>query len=431
MFVEPDPSNPQAASVLGSQVLGRGFVNLLWRGAKGLAGDAWDLVSTPGQILEGSKTPYPGYDNSIDPAGYAARLAGYGMGVGSALVPETSAGIFGGSLAKTARLFPEDLNTPISGSKTLADAMTMQMGGAGRDEIFDNTGWFQGADGGWRFTISDEGAKLKLGNMDIMPSSGDNSKDWYGPKRLGWNNPPQTVGDMIDHPELFKAYPDLADIRVRPQYFNEIGNQNGSYDLIKNELSLAKRTPEQLKSTLLHELQHAVQARENFARGGNPDEFLSPTYHTELKDIYEMEDDLRNTIKVMGSEPYHVQQVHGFGYYDKPNTFGMTPEHLEAVNNLPPELINDYKDTLELKGIYEKEGRDAYEHYLKLAGEAEARIVQAQNAAGIWNERPWMIPDFRDYGFDDKANWGPNIPFEMQTVWPQDRPIKPGGGLVP
>src|SRR5215469_6267410 len=86
LFADPDPSNPEAARIIGSQALVRAAGNLLWRGARGVLGDVWEnVIKPPGQILFGERTPYAGYANSLDPAAYAGRLAGYGMGVGNLL----------------------------------------------------------------------------------------------------------------------------------------------------------------------------------------------------------------------------------------------------------------------------------------------------------------------------------------------------------
>ena len=82
LFADPDPSNPEAAKIAGAQALVRGATNLLWRGARGVAGDVWEnLIKPPGQILSGERTPYAGYVNSLDPAAYAGRLAEAGLGI--------------------------------------------------------------------------------------------------------------------------------------------------------------------------------------------------------------------------------------------------------------------------------------------------------------------------------------------------------------
>jgi len=86
LFADPDPSNPEAARIAGAQALVRGAGNLLWRGARGVAGDIWEnLIKPPGEILSGERTPYAGYANSLDPAAYAGRVAGYGLGAGNLL----------------------------------------------------------------------------------------------------------------------------------------------------------------------------------------------------------------------------------------------------------------------------------------------------------------------------------------------------------
>jgi len=87
-FISPDPNNPLAPVVLGAQTLSRGAANLLWRGAKGVLGDAWDLAKPPLDILSGKATPYPGRLGGpddpvqyVNPAGYAGQLAQWGAGV--------------------------------------------------------------------------------------------------------------------------------------------------------------------------------------------------------------------------------------------------------------------------------------------------------------------------------------------------------------
>jgi hypothetical protein len=72
--------------LLGSQIASEAAANLLWRGAKGIAGDAWNLIKAPGQILERSLTPSmePG-PNQLSIPEYALGLAGMGLGAGNVL----------------------------------------------------------------------------------------------------------------------------------------------------------------------------------------------------------------------------------------------------------------------------------------------------------------------------------------------------------
>ncbi|MGH8471886.1 MAG: DUF6782 family putative metallopeptidase, partial [Gammaproteobacteria bacterium] len=72
------------------------------------------------------------------------------------------------------------------------------------------------------------------------------------------------------HGALFENYPSLAELEIvwredLPE------NVNGGYDRAMNAIHLNDtRSPEAIRSTLLHELQHAVQIIEGFARGGSP-----------------------------------------------------------------------------------------------------------------------------------------------------------------
>lgn len=78
------------------------------------------------------------------------------------------------------------------------------------------------------------------------------------------------LGDVFYHPKLYKAYPDLKKLPVK--FSDNIGNISGSYS--KEGLNIVKRNnPEDAKYTLLHEIQHAIQQREGWARGGSPEQF--------------------------------------------------------------------------------------------------------------------------------------------------------------
>lgn len=82
------------------------------------------------------------------------------------------------------------------------------------------------------------------------------------------------LGELLDYPELYEAYPDLKSL---PVYFEDLG----MFAKGKLELTLMGDYPdsisvnemldgESLRSTLLHEVQHAIQSVERFAQGGSP-----------------------------------------------------------------------------------------------------------------------------------------------------------------
>lgn len=132
----------------------------------------------------------------------------------------------------------------------LAAAREFAAQGVPMEEIRQTTGWFRAKDDKWRFELSDKDAKLKD----------------------GWDGYGNTIGEAIDHPALFENYPSLADIDL-VFGLNLPDNVNGGYDPKNNSIVLNPNlSKDQALSTILHELQHAVQTIEGFARGGRTDD---------------------------------------------------------------------------------------------------------------------------------------------------------------
>ena len=73
----------------------------------------------------------------------------------------------------------------------LDQAKAMLEKGANEVEIWQKTGWFKDRDGAWKFEIGDSKAKLN-------PNFKSGGK----------------LGELLEHEELFKAYPELKDVRV-------------------------------------------------------------------------------------------------------------------------------------------------------------------------------------------------------------------------
>lgn len=241
----------------------------LRRGLEGLhgfiKGAVIDPVMLPGDVATGKFTTTPttpGVWSDEDEAralinagiaeGRAVDLAGNVMGstipavashvaqVGTkGLLNPDTLGIFAGAGALTA-----DVNK-------LAQAQKMAKAGATPDDIWNATGWFQGADKKWRFEIDDS-------KMMLRPDA--------------QNIPGAKIGDVVDHPELFAAYPDVRDARVlwgAPPNSAAYYRPNAS-GISAEAIKLSQFSPPATnRSNTLHELQHAVQSREEFARGGS------------------------------------------------------------------------------------------------------------------------------------------------------------------
>ncbi len=181
---------------------------------------------------------------------------------------------FGGENAKTA-----DLNA-------LARAKQMDMDGETPEKIWKDTGWGKGLDSKWRFEIDDSKMKFdKNGELKMSKAmrranalnrkgTSITEEEFKELKEIlkssdEWERELK-LGDYLRHTELNKAYPFLRHIKVSLQDLPN--NELGSYDAESNEIILNSRKDSAiLAQTLLHEVQHAIQKREGFARGSSSD----------------------------------------------------------------------------------------------------------------------------------------------------------------
>lgn len=135
--------------------------------------------------------------------------------------------------------------------ESLREAQEMLSAGADMESIRKATGWHEGMDGKWRFEINDSRMQLRTDAADIPNYT--------------------TLGELVDAPELFEAYPDMADLSVTFHTLED--GQNGGYSRKFDSIELSrdlKNRPEALLNSLIHEVQHAIQNREGFASGANP-----------------------------------------------------------------------------------------------------------------------------------------------------------------
>lgn len=153
--------------------------------------------------------------------------------------PSSAKFIYAGVNARTADLQARD--------KALAEFDA----GIHPHEVRKTFGWHMGADRKWRFEINDIGAALKDAFWKLEPGQ------------------IARLDEVFDHPILYAAYPEAADIIVS----RNVDKSRGWYDENTHRLNINPaydRTSQH--ETLLHEIQHAVQGYEDFARGTNPDD---------------------------------------------------------------------------------------------------------------------------------------------------------------
>lgn len=157
--------------------------------------------------------------------------------------------------------------------KSLRKAKRFEKLGWSSRKIFDRTGWEKGVDGKWRYDLhSDDG----LTDQNLL-----NKLDEIGVKN------PKTASDfsntdldkILDNKFLFKLYPELKDIDlvfIRNQEWpagsfdkggaTEFpGLKEGKKRIIVNMAKTGRR----ILSSIIHEVQHAIQSIEGFLQGSN------------------------------------------------------------------------------------------------------------------------------------------------------------------
>ena len=140
-------------------------------------------------------------------------------------------------------------------------AREMETAGKDAKTIKRATGWERGGDGKWRMEIPD----LKIKREETLPDGTTYAKSEFSLKFHDG-----TLGEYVDAPELFEAYPELRNIRlaVRPEEMSDTGFSYGYFDKSRNMIVVYSDVPH-AEELLVHEVQHAIQAQEGFPGGGD------------------------------------------------------------------------------------------------------------------------------------------------------------------
>lgn len=217
-------------------------------------------------------------------------------------------------------------------------ALKMEKSGAKPTEIREATGLVRGLDGHWRDELSDQFAKMK-----------DSGHATFGELHKSFKSGGAVkVKDVLDHPDLFEAYPHLRNIEVVPH--KSSSNAKGAYYPGKNKISIAEDlTPEEAKSTLLHEITHDIQNYEGWNHGANSSE--------EIKKYALQQEKIMDQISGINVQ---MKEALNAGDLDRYHELMAAREPL----NKQYIAIDPYK-----MGIKD---------YMNNAGEAEARLVQAR-----------------------------------------------------
>lgn len=354
----------------------------------------------------------------------------------------------------------------------LDDAQHYEMQGVNAETIRQKTGWFRGADGKWRSEVDDSGMKLRFesglydyttelreknhawdkltdrkltdgqrrdladyqrsterGEADealyekLTDEFGDDFEKWaltLETMKEATKSIPNytTLGKLLDAPELFAAYPDLADIGVTFQTLER--GQNGGYNRRFDSIELSrdlKNRPEELLGSLTHEVQHAIQKREGFTPGSNPQYWnrkLEEGYDGRTAKARREGAQLREQYEQMKSDdPEFMRSMEELNAMAPTVPRGkIDPNTWEQVEPDPPEWVrfDERRDQLEekygdrvwdyfsLRDSIDRNARDSrmpYDLYRDTAGEIEARDAAARRGLTA-EERRNRKPDTGD-----------------------------------
>lgn len=351
-------------------------------GVPGWAGDIGYLLQEyPRALL--TDTPlrppveYAGTTDSIaKAAGYEipGTLSGQlGAAVGGLLSPGP------GDLAAFAKLPAMFLGVKAATANqdALTLAKTLEKAGATRDEIWKATGelgqpWMKGPDGEWRFEIPDNESRMTGVLPDNAVSEAFQSGGPDAARELVEYKPPylrpgrtMEINDVVSHSGLLDAYPELMQRgKYRLDESSALGR--GAYYPESDTIALTAADEPTARNVMLHELQHAVQDREGFAKGGSP-----KTMGDEIDNLYEFNQKFNRAFKQFLTSPDDVA---------KSNARQEMDYYLERIRKLQ-----------DLRGVFLPEAA-----YARLAGEAEARNVQSRMNMSLHdriNTPPWMTLD--------------------------------------
>lgn len=181
-------------------------------------------------------------------------------------------------------------------SAALRRAEALEKSGTDNETIRQETGWYRGMDGQWRFEIDDSGMEFRRdGDAQLMKEEGyrrlNELTDRWGKsfengtelseaetqemerlqeeyKDAVWGEK-YLLRDFVKHDALFEAYPALN--RVSLVFDTLPGGTKGYFSKRDNTIVLSDSLFGKEADVVLHEIQHVIQKTEGFTGGASPE----------------------------------------------------------------------------------------------------------------------------------------------------------------
>lgn len=274
-------------------------------------------------------------------------------------------------------------------------------------KIWKETGWFiNPKDRQWRYQINDKPAIVNFNTL----ASDKNITTNELINNFSSSSTTIKLPELFQHPKLFERYPHLKnlDVRFHQTTTGELGSHSPGQNRISfntNVLDISN-IPE-LKSTLLHEVQHAIQEYEGFSYGTNPDFIPDEVLKERLVKIQTAKDLAKSEVINFKTKlaqfkiPGLMNEVNSFfqpldtsdnwnnfyigdletgrGLNIIKKQFNLLNKYPEA-NNLLVDLQEFYKDYLKL---IKDQPNVEFQFYRGTGGEIESRLVEALDKTNI------------------------------------------------
>lgn len=297
-------------------------------------------------------------------------------------------------------------NAKSANLQTLREAQEMQKAGTDMESIRKATGWHLGMEGKWRFEIDDSGMQLRSDAADLSNYT--------------------TLGELVDAPELFEAYPQLKDVRLA--FANLEDGERGYFSSGDNTIVLSEELRGAPEDTLVHEIQHAIQDVEGFASGASPEywarrEYASGDLVTErLQREYDRtlnrlsRADQNQYIRYMELE----RELDRLFLSDENSEDGKRYAKLEAEQDALYEALYPnqwFRDLLDLSRRMTDAPGEYRRMYENTAGEIEARDAAARRRMTA-EERRATMPKMADENtvFAEGTGWNRFFDYDPETA---------------
>ena len=273
------------------------------------------------------------------------------------------------------------LSATVKFNLNLAKAMNATKFNA--NDIRWSTGWEKGKDRKWRYEIPD--GKFKDIDLNDLKKEG------------GFRT--ALLGDVFNAPDLYAAYPNAKEIKV---IFKDLPrNDFGSYSEYNNKITVNQNyyndDREVAELTLLHEIQHYIQYREAFESGANSGFVkgmmvsIKNGLNDSKRDAYQMYKNTPNTDK--------DEKAKARDYYNE------VKRNYEIVDKLSePKPVVQKRDYIKrIFGNSDYMFDSAFNLYLRVAGEVEARNVEARNKLTPEQRKRTLLTETEDVNRADQV----------------------------